>query len=69
MGKDFHQPHIKQRTDLQNKELKRLDIKILNNPIKKRCTELNREFSTEEFQWLKILKDMFNFLSCLGNAK
>ena len=32
------------------KELQKLDIKILNNPIKKWDTELNREFPTEESQ-------------------
>ena len=35
------------------KELKKLDIKILNNPIKRWGTKLNREFSTEEFQMVK----------------
>ena len=29
------------------KELKKLDTKVLNNPIKNWGTELNREFSTE----------------------
>ena len=36
-----------------HKELKKLDIKILNNPIKKWGTELKREFSTEESQMSK----------------
>ena len=36
-----------------NKELKKLDIKILNNPFKKWGTELNREFSTEELRMAK----------------
>ena len=35
------------------KELKKLDTKTLINPIKKWGTELNREFSTEEFQMTK----------------
>ena len=35
------------------KELKKLNIKTLINPIKKWSTELNREFSTEEFQMAK----------------
>jgi hypothetical protein len=30
------------------KELKKLDSRKLNNPIKKWATEINREFSTEE---------------------
>ena len=35
------------------KELKKLDIKMPNNPIKKWGTDLSREFSTEEFQMAK----------------
>ena len=35
------------------KELKELDIKPLNNPIKKWGTELNSEFSTGEVKWPK----------------
>ena len=35
------------------KELKKIDFKTLNNPIKNWGTELNREFSTEEFQMAK----------------
>ena len=35
------------------KELKKLDIKTLINPILKWGTELNREFSTEEVQMAK----------------
>ena len=35
------------------KELKKLDFKMLINPIKKWGTELNREFSTEEVQMAK----------------
>ena len=35
------------------KELKKIDIKILINSIKKWGTELNREFSTEEVQMAK----------------
>ena len=50
MGKDLHQPHIRQRTDLQNiqKKLKKMVIKRTNNPIKKWSTDLNRELSKEE---------------------
>ena len=36
-----------------HKELKKLDIKISSNPIKKLDTELNIEFSTEESQMTK----------------
>jgi hypothetical protein len=32
------------------KELKKMDSKKTNNPIKKWGTELNKEFSTEEYQ-------------------
>jgi hypothetical protein len=32
------------------KELKKLDSRNLNNPIKKWGTELNKEFSTEEYR-------------------
>ena len=35
------------------KELKKLDSKSLNNPLKNWGTELNREFSIEESQWPK----------------
>jgi hypothetical protein len=31
-------------------ELKKLDSRKPNNPIKKWCTELNKEFSTEEYR-------------------
>ena len=31
------------------KELKKMDSRKLNNPIKKSCTELNKEFSTKEY--------------------
>ena len=35
------------------KELKKFDIKIANNPNKKWGIDLNREFSTEQFQMAK----------------
>ena len=53
MRKDLHQPHIKGMVSKIYKELKKLDFKILNNPITKWCTELNREFLTKEFQMAK----------------
>ena len=53
MGKELHQPHIKVLISNIYKEFKKLDIKILNNTFKKWYTELNREFSTEEFQMAK----------------
>ena len=48
------------------KELKKLDIKNLNNPIKKWGTQLilNRRISDDQ----KILKEMFNILSHQENA-
>jgi hypothetical protein len=51
------------------KELKNLDSRKSNNPIKKWGTELNKEFSTEEYQMgEKNLKKMFNILNHQGNA-
>jgi hypothetical protein len=51
------------------KELKKLDSRKPNNPIKKWSTELNKEFSTEEYQMVeKHLKNMLNILSYQGNA-
>jgi hypothetical protein len=35
------------------KELKKLYSRKSNNPIKKWDTELNKEFSTEEYEWLR----------------
>ena len=44
MGKDLHNPTSdKGLISKICKELKKLDIKILNDPIKKWGTELNRE--------------------------
>ena len=49
MGKDLHQSHIRQRSDLKNiQKLKKLDTKRTNNNKKKWSTDLNRELSTEE---------------------
>jgi hypothetical protein len=51
------------------KELKKLDSRETNYPIKKWGTELNKEFSIEEYQMAeKHLKKMFNILSHQGNA-
>ena len=51
------------------KELKKLDIKISSNPVKKRGTVLNREFSTEESQMVEIhFMELFNIFSRHRNA-
>jgi hypothetical protein len=51
------------------KELKKLDSRKPNNPIKKWDTELNKEFSTEEYRVAeKHLKEMFNILNYQGNV-
>ena len=47
------------------KELKKVDSLEPNNPIKKWGTELNKEFSTEEYRVAEkhLKKEMFNILS------
>jgi hypothetical protein len=51
------------------KEVKKLDFRKPNNHVKKWGTELNNEFSTEEYQMAeKHLKKMFNILNHQGNA-
>jgi hypothetical protein len=51
------------------KELKKLDSRNSNNPIKKWAIKLNKEFSTEEYRVTeKHLKKMFNILNHQGNA-
>jgi hypothetical protein len=51
------------------KELKKLNSRISNNPIKNCGTELNKEFSTEEYRMAgKHMKKMFNILNHQGNA-
>jgi hypothetical protein len=51
------------------KELKELDSRNSNNPIKKWGTELNKEFSTNKYRMAeKHLKIMFNILNDQGNA-
>ena len=48
---------------------KKLDSRNSNNPITKWGTELNKEFSTEEYRMAeKHLKKMFNILNHQGNA-
>jgi hypothetical protein len=45
------------------KDLKKVDSRNSNNPIKKKCTELNNEFSTEQYQMAgKRLKKCSTFL-------
>ena len=51
------------------KELKKLNSRNSNNPIKKWVSELNKEFSTEEhIRAEKHLEKMFNILNHQGNA-
>jgi hypothetical protein len=51
------------------KELKKLYAETQITPLKKSDTELNKEFSTEEYQMeLKNLKIFFNILSHQVNA-
>jgi hypothetical protein len=51
------------------KEIKKMDSRKPHNRIKKWGTELNNEFSTEEYQMEeKHLKKMFNILNNHGNA-
>jgi hypothetical protein len=51
------------------KELKKVDSRKSNKPIKKWGTELNKEFSTEDYRMAeKHLKKMFNILNHQGNA-
>ena len=46
-----------------------MDYRKQNNPIKKWGTELNKEFSSEEYQMAeKHLKEMFNILNHQRNA-
>ena len=51
------------------KELKKVDSRKSNNPIKKWGSELNKEFSREEYQMAeKNLKKMFSILNHQRNA-
>jgi hypothetical protein len=50
-------------------EIKKVDSIKSNNPIKKMGSELNKEFSPEEFRMAeKHLKKMFNILNYQRNA-
>jgi hypothetical protein len=51
------------------KELKKVDSRKSNNPIKNWGSELNKEYSPEEYQMPeKHLKKMFSILNLQGNA-
>ena len=51
------------------KELKKVESRKPNNPIKKWASELNQEFSPEEYRMAeKHLKKMFSILNHQGNA-
>jgi hypothetical protein len=51
------------------KELKKVDSRKSNNPIKKWSSELNQEFSPEEYQMAeKHLKKIFSIFNHQGNA-
>ena len=51
------------------KELKRVDSRKSNSPLKRWGSELNKEFSPEEYRKAeKHLKKMFNILNHQGNA-
>jgi hypothetical protein len=70
LEKDFTNPKS-DRGLISNiyKELKKLDSRNSNNPIKKWGRELNKEFSTEEYQRAENhLKKMFNILNHQGNT-
>jgi hypothetical protein len=50
------------------KDLKKLDSRNSNNPIKKWDSELNKEFSPEEYRMIEKHLKMFNILNHQGNA-
>jgi hypothetical protein len=51
------------------KEVKKVDSRKSNNPIKKCGSELNKEFSAEKYRMAeKYLKKMFSILNNQGNA-
>jgi hypothetical protein len=70
LGKDFYQSYInRELISNRYKELKKLDSKEPNNPIKKWGAEVNKEFPTEKHRIAeKHLKKMFNILNHQGHA-
>jgi hypothetical protein len=55
--------------NLKVQELKKVDSRKSNNPIKNWGSELNKEFSSEEYRMAdKHLKKMFSILNHQGNA-
>ena len=57
-------------TEYVYKELNKLDSRKPNDPIKKWGTELNKEFSTEEYGMAEkhLKKILFNILNHQGNT-
>ena len=69
MGKDLYQSKICRGLTFNiYKELKKMDSRKSNNLIKMGCTELNKEFSTEEYQMAEHLKKVFKIVNHQGNA-
>jgi hypothetical protein len=57
------------RINIQNKELKKLNIKRKNNPTNKWANEMHRHFSNEEVQITnKCMKKIFIIFSHQGNT-
>jgi hypothetical protein len=54
VGENIYQLYVRQRTDIQYIQgAQKLNSPKINGPIKKRASELNRTFSTEEIQMTK----------------
>ena len=71
---DWERIFINPKTDREltsnmYKELKKLDSRNTNNPNKKWGSELNKEFSTEEYRMAEKHLKMFNILNHQRNAK